>query len=169
MLFEKYVDATTDKVQSLACRPVWKNNSPTPAKMARNAVYAGFFLNEIPADLNFPDDAQTLQSMVPLYVGPQSEITGGRVQIETSIFAQPEVMAATHRFLIVWGWVEYNDVIEGTPRHRSEFSAEVEIMGDPTDKETLIRWQFYRLHNGADEDALKRPCTNKRGELIQTS
>ncbi len=64
----------------------------------------------------------------PRYFGPKSIVDGYRAIIPTS-----ELSAAhqDHMFVYVWGWLDYDDGFDGTPRRRTEFAYEVIVRGDP--------------------------------------
>jgi hypothetical protein len=54
-----------------------------------------------------------------------------------------KVVAKTYR-LFVWGWIDYDDVFEGTPRRRTEFCFDVEADERPDGGDTCIRFSPVR-------------------------
>lgn len=57
-----------------------------------------------------------------------------------------------------WGWADYNDVLTGTDRHRTEFCFEIDVRTDPMKgPSAIIGFRPTTKHNGADEDCLYKP------------
>ena len=64
------------------------------------------------------------------------------------------------KHMFVWGWAEYDDVFEGTRRHRTEFCNEIVAVGDLNDYlKTSFNFPIYSRHNGADADCMKSAQT----------
>jgi hypothetical protein len=59
----------------------------------------------------------------------------------------------------LWGWAEYNDIFEGTPRHRTEFCADVLVSPDQKAADFGITLAVCPKYNGADDEAMKKPIT----------
>jgi hypothetical protein len=64
-----------------------------------------------------------------------------------------EAIIAGTQHLYVWGWAEYDDVFEGTPRHRTEFCHKWSVGGDPRNPTRVShRYAVHDKYNGADEE-----------------
>jgi hypothetical protein len=66
--------------------------------------------------------------------------------------------------VFLYGWVEYDDVFEGTPRHRTEYCTQIVVEGDvtihtlpgnPEQPHVPFRYQGHKKHNGADEECIR--------------
>jgi hypothetical protein len=64
------------------------------------------------------------------------------------------VNAARKIKIWVWGWVEYGDVFVDTPRHRTEFCAELSVNGLPG-HQCFYGLRIHSKHNAADHDCMK--------------
>lgn len=63
-------------------------------------------------------------------------------------------------YLYVWGWCEYDDIFEDTPRHRTEicyFLRPIQRHSDRDDgmHRALMAFTNHHRHNGADDDCMK--------------
>jgi hypothetical protein len=133
----------------------WENAGQTPTRnMTTNSNWASFE-TDIPGDFQFPDDPLRAIGLL----GPrQTQELKPRQPLPIDILSQ----AAERKIKIyVWGWVEYDDVFAGTPRHRTEFAAELTVHGLPgvVCHYTL---QVYPKHNGADDDCMKPAQTPRK-------
>jgi hypothetical protein len=126
--------------------PQWGNSGTTPTKDMLNWVSWKKFKGTIPADYGFPDlgdDGKPMTSPVkgtPLFVGPGATIYGQGFYIPRSMV---EEVARGDSQYFVWGWAEYNDVFEGTRRHRTKFCNEVKFDQtglDPGGKPVFSIW-----------------------------
>lgn len=73
------------------------------------------------------------------------------------------VQAGTHR-LYMWGWADYNDIFEGTERHRTEFSAEILITGSLSDTVPGLAFVTLTKYNGSDRETMKKPKPYPRSQ-----
>ena len=62
--------------------------------------------------------------------------------------------------VLVWGWVEYDEVFGNSRRHRTEFCYQLVVTGSPA---SWVGFSQYRAFNGADEDCTKKPTPLARG------
>jgi len=105
---------------------------------------------ELPDDFSFPDGEIS-----------ESAAIGAR-----GIFGTPgffvaiadvkRVIAKTKR-LYFWGWIDYDDVFDDTPRHRTEFCFDVSPDEVEDRGQTYMRFPAHGRYNGADGDCVRRP------------
>ena len=74
----------------------------------------------MPTDFTFPDigTVQMRQGEIPARATGNATIEG----IRPEVFVDAEHNRSR---IYVWGWITYNDVFKGTPRHLTEFCDEV--------------------------------------------
>ena len=137
--------------------PKWKNSGSTPAMQFRNWANWKIFPNGPPHGYTWPDlDASGKPLPIPdngtiTFIGPKATIYAESLKIPISTMEQ--VRAGKQR-LFLWGWSEYNDILGGTPRHRTEFCNEVTVtdLGKDSKGEATIAASFahHRTHNTAN-------------------
>jgi hypothetical protein len=67
----------------------------------------------------------------------------------------------------MWGWVEYDDVFDDTPRRRTEYCFRIARVTPPISNVT-IEWRAHHQHNGMDEECQPdRWQTTKGGVFIE--
>lgn len=147
LVFDGLEDETLG-IGRILLKPSWKNAGQTPT---RNAVCGGWYMlteDDLPADFSYSDDPNRDGGRFSLGPGCREEFSGPTI-------TEAEAIAASGKMhLYVWGWVEYNDVFEDTPRWRTEY---------------CVRWipqrgggrltALHGPHNGTDAECLKRPST----------
>lgn len=70
-------------------------------------------------------------------------------------------------YLYFYGWCEYDDVFQGTSRHRTEFCLKlvpIQRLSDAVEgaKRSAVTLRYHPEHNGADNDCLKPIKTGSR-------
>lgn len=154
-----YVDLEKIEVQwasneSAAVNVFWRNSGQTPIRRARTIINLRVDSENLADNFDFPDltgeevGAISLGSNQSRGVFPNTRIT--RAQIAN--------VGNGTLFINVWGWIEYNDVFEGSPRHRTEFSSRLSVLavGQPAQ----YTWAGGDgPFNGADEDCYRKPTT----------
>ena len=65
---------------------------------------------------------------------------------------------------LIYGWTEYADIFEGTPRRRTEFCVKIEVVGDPHHipqpqerTPSVLGFVAYGPYNAIDEDCFYKP------------
>jgi hypothetical protein len=139
-------------------RPRWENSGTTPARRVSNHVSCGIFQNAPPSTFTYPDVWPAPQEpFVTFLIGPRAAVHGEEVTIPVSWLQQTQ--AGTAR-VYIWGWIEYDDALSGTRRHRTEFCMWIDPQDDPTVASiTTLTGRYWGPHNGADDDCLKQPQT----------
>ena len=61
-----------------------------------------------------------------------------------------------------WGWVEYDDVFEGTSRHRTEFCFWVERVRFPQTGAMAMGLRPHSRFSAVDRDCLRPPEPDKQ-------
>ena len=90
-------------------------------------------------------------------VGPRATALAPLLDIESSVLRQVRDLQGR---VLVWGWVEYDEVFGNSPRHRTEFCYQLVVTGSPA---SWVGFSQYRAFNGADEDCTKKPTPLTRG------
>ncbi|MEO5758421.1 MAG: hypothetical protein ABIQ51_16345 [Mesorhizobium sp.] len=133
--------------------PVWRNTGNTPIKNAISKVNAwvGTDVGPLPKDFDYPDYNGPPAKIV---IGPQGTMHGLHlpIPIETMVKIREKTAHA-----YIWGWIEYSDIFPDTPRHRSEFCLEIEVIANPIHKEFQPRYANIGPFNGTDEDCYRQP------------
>ena len=114
------------------------------------------FAEGIPSGFSFPDmwDPRELNEYSVISVGPQSSLKGRTISIPTEAMIEA---AEERQRIFIWGWAEYDEVFPNAPRHRTEFCAEIKVMGNPkTPDFNNFTLSFERQHNGVDEECGQR-------------
>lgn len=108
----------------------------------------------MPKGFDYPDLKTEEPSKVSLGAGQeQSVFTKQRIIANDVARIEPGI-----NFINAWGWIEYSDVFEGTPRHRTEFSAVLAILGGAAGQKQTV-WEQTGPFNGADGDCYRQPTT----------
>lgn len=136
---------------------LWKNNGTTPGRRVRVKTNVATLRDQLPPNFEFEDHTPTTTESPSLAIGPQCERkAAGFVPISNLI----AVWRKAER-LYVWGWVEYSDVFEDAPRHRTEACFELVILSNPdTPSGFRLDAPHWKVFNGADEDCLHQPKTH---------
>jgi hypothetical protein len=145
-------DGSTTKRKPIAYKigALIENSGSTPTRGMRTCIsFRRFGDDGPPADFQYPDGPDSLPLPAPV-VGGRSEIASAPMP-----FVAADLAAGN---LYIWGWIEYSDVYENTPRHRTEFCVRVVVVGVDEDNDEL-RLQFspFGPFNGAESDCMRKP------------
>jgi hypothetical protein len=119
----------------------WHNVGNTPTKEMIAAV-AGQTAEKPPSQASALPDANVRRQ--PAIVGPNAVISSAYVNLPIGLVADILHRRAYYLFA---GWAEYNDVFDGTPRHRVEFCYWLEFEGDPEAQRLEARFRVHGKHN----------------------
>ena len=141
---------------------VWKNGGDTPARnMLVNFNYKEF-LGAMPKNFDFPDAASQ-----PCLIGPKAEIPGNSLVLHRDVLDR--LGRGSHK-LYLWGWAEYKDVFDGTPRRRTEFCFELRMNSDPSSGGMYHSFIPHPRHNGSTMNAcVVQKLTSDRNSLPDES
>jgi hypothetical protein len=140
--------------------PVWENSGSTRTKRLFMDSSWRSFSPDMPDDFDFPSWTTALPQ--PIMLGPKATTWGGECTIPINILLAANKGECK---IYLWGSVEYNDVFEGTPRHRTEYCVEVRVTGNPhlyqDGGQPLVPF-IYRgnpRHNGAEDECFHKLTT----------
>jgi hypothetical protein len=119
----------------------WHNVGGTPTRDMVAAV-AGLATEKPPSQTSALPRTDVRRQ--PLIVGPNAAVSSAYVNLPVGLVAD----VLQHRaYYLFAGWAEYNDVFEGTPRHRVEFCYWVEFEGKPEAGRLEARFHLHGRHN----------------------
>ncbi len=146
-LINPAINSKTDKVEQWNTGVRWKNSGTTPTKNLRLHITLAVFDNPMPEDFAFPTGPVP---DVHVLIAPGGTIDSAVLSIDLE---QMEGVHEGTKHLYVWGWAEYDDVFDGTPRHRTEFCYKWHVGGNIRSKDKYAtRYNLHLRHNGADEE-----------------
>ncbi|MGH9671056.1 MAG: hypothetical protein ACRD3A_13205 [Terriglobales bacterium] len=135
-------DSTVGRAWDIRLKVTNDGNTPTVGlRMRANWHWQGGVL---PDDYSFSDLGQGGPEH-PLRIMPKSHIFTQSLEIPKEIM--DKVKRKEYR-LYFYGWAEYSDVFDGTPRHRTTFCHEGSVV-ETSEGHTLVLISFPR-HNEAD-------------------
>ena len=137
-------------IQSYRISGMLENGGPTPIRNGFVNINHALRAGGLPADFNFPDGEKTERATIGakgLFHTP-----GFFIQI-----SDVQTVVAKNNRLFVWGWIDYNDVFEGTERRRTEFCFEIEADERTNGGDFYMRFYPYSRFNGADGDCMRKP------------
>ena len=108
-------------------------------------------MNDLPKDFDYPDVGAEGIETEKSTIGP-----GQYIQMTIGVsLADAQAVMRQERSLFVWGWIEYDDIFENTPRRRTEVCVQVEVNADCRSCTPTV----VGLFNGADDDCHHKPKT----------
>jgi hypothetical protein len=128
---------------------VWENNGTTQTKSMRTLRMLKEFDSEIPDDFDYPDDPEAKAGSAS--IGPRGTLSGAPVTLSSEMLTK---IASNKRHLLVWGWIEYDDIFPDTKRHRTEFAVEIKVAA--AEGGYSVAPVARRNFNGADEECGSR-------------
>ncbi|MGB7913455.1 MAG: hypothetical protein WCF59_14665 [Desulfobaccales bacterium] len=125
---------------------VLENTGETPVKHMMCSFDYISFPSDIPPDFEFPDTGK-----------PGYGIIGRKATLDIRVLMPFTVFKDTfdkkYRTYI-YGWVDYNDVLPNTPRHRTEFCHEIIF---PKTGSRTFNFNIYGKYNGSDDECNSKP------------
>lgn len=121
-----------------------ENQGSTPAAHMFNQSVARLLVKSDGISFDYGSSLSPYVTGVPAAIGLRSEIT-----TDKQIFSAAQIKAVADKTadLFLCGWVEYNDVFEGTPRHGVEWCLKVCIEGNLKPGECQARFDIHDQHN----------------------
>jgi len=165
-VINRIIDASSGRVSEYRFIPQWKNGGQTPAVKIVTVLSAKFFdKSGMPPDFDFPDNVQPIEGRTQgNMAGPGFPFFGPYADLQAVTLY--EVMKQWR--LYIWTWVEYSDVFPGTDRHRTEWCAELTLIGDPRDARptpnAIFNLGVIDRFNGMDETCFRKAGTKARVE-----
>lgn len=127
-----------------------ENGGATPTRKAIINVNHELRDTALPSNFTFPDGELTENAAI----GPGG--TYGTPGFFVSI-ADIRKIIAKEKKLYVWGWIDYNDVFDDTPRHRTEFCFDISPDEVPDGTNLYMRFPTHGRYNGIDGDCVRQP------------
>ncbi|HEY1706877.1 MAG TPA: hypothetical protein VGG10_01330 [Rhizomicrobium sp.] len=136
---------------------VWKNTGQTPAYRAVTRIVSKQFTGDLDPNFDFPDGG----SVVPGAPGDTVIGPGGELESHLRFPVDKLQRAQKGKYNIyIWGWIEYDDVFDDSPRRRTETCIRLDIIGDPIEPANCTIEQVFKgPFNGADEYCYRQPQT----------
>ncbi|MCW6512849.1 hypothetical protein [Lichenifustis flavocetrariae] len=145
----------------------WRNSGNRPPRAMVGCTSYCLFPEMIEPEFSFPDlpvDPQIPRSG-KIFVAPQTSIRGAMIRVPVSDMI---AIAEGRKYLMIWGWVEYDDGFEDTPRRRSEFAAIVTMLGKATEANAAhANIRMHPRHNGTDDECTNPIVTARGGADLQ--
>jgi hypothetical protein len=142
----------TEEVVKWVFFAVWKNSGKTPTRRGLSVVNKWHAVNkgDLPNRFDFPD-----------YASPERIIIGPNATMHSSAFEftveELDQIRSGFAKCYIWGWIDYNDVFEGTERHRSEFCFEIVVTGNPIYRAGGFLYPRRGPFNGFDDECMRKP------------
>ncbi|MFM0196939.1 hypothetical protein PQQ65_27930 [Paraburkholderia strydomiana] len=134
---------------------IYENSGSAPTRDMRNYVNWTYFRDGVPDNFDFPDLSPSgVASTAKLLAGPKQTITAQMHDIPVHLIAAAK---AGEGVVLIWGWVEYRDVLGGRALHRTEYCSYVVADGDPRAPNCQFSFPVYERHNNADKDCEHKP------------
>jgi len=129
----------------------WRNSGTTPTRRMQSCVYDTVFVyKKLLEDFAYPDN----RGHEDLVIFPRATMHSRPLRIDPEYFALAQ---SGHAEIFIWGWADYDDFFEGTPRRRVEFCLAVEAIGDPKSAECKFVFHKHGPFNGHDGDCHREP------------
>lgn len=133
-------------MNNLRINIVWGNGGKTPTKNLLHNINWWHYEEGLPNNFDYPD--RTHARPATGLIGPGATLHSTHVDIPLGLMDR---VARRFTHVYVWGWVEYDDVIDGSSRHRTEACVEMLKDGD------LVSFYPRGNFNGADNDCYRPP------------
>jgi hypothetical protein len=150
------VKGSEGNVTEFVISVLWENSGLTPTHHLLSYISGkAFGPDGVPDDYPFPDiqiGSPEGGGLVPFTLGPKGLVEGGRARIPVD---KAQALIQQQSRLYIWGWCEYDDILPGLDRHRTELCYEVVMRGRVPD--TVIDWRVHNKHNGADDECMHKP------------
>jgi len=123
------------------------NGGNTPTKNLLHNINWAVFDKPLADDFDFPDKPYGKPSVG--MIGPNADLYSEYVDIPTDLVNYQ--VANSQQHVYIWGWVNYDDVIDKTTRHRTEYCTEVKKHG------TFMGFMPHAKFNGFDDECFRSP------------
>ena len=169
------IKGSTNEVIDWTFYAILENAGSTPTRYMYMHTNWYYFVGGMPENFDFRDLATGQVERVPITMGPKGSTWSAECEVPID-----KILAAKNNEgnLFIWGWLEYDDIFEGTPRHRTEYCFEVKVPGVPTifradgnpeGAHVPFRYQGYKKHNGTDEECMNPIKTGSPKNPLQTA
>lgn len=107
----------------------WENSGDTPTKKMRTHVEVQLRDAEIPDNFDFRYETTKIARGI---IGPKSSITSGEFPSEGITPEDMDAVMQGTKFLYIWGWVKYFDVLSDSTEHITRFFCFINPLGTPS-------------------------------------
>jgi hypothetical protein len=170
----------TGKISGYNISCVFENSGTTPTRHSYARMNWMRFPNPqykegLSHNFDFPELAQLPPSGVPahdafpkmsaFFIGPRTRISPVQLFIPTPMLVS--VYQSAQCQLLIWGWIEYDDIFEDSKRHRTEFAFTTVLENDPANPGVgglRVRRKLHYKYNGADEERTQQLRTLTKRE-----
>lgn len=152
--------AMGDGVEFWRITPVFENSGNTATKRMMSVHSAELRSSNLPKDFDYRDVAFP-DPTKPAFIS--RDIIGPRAQLRGAPYILPlaevQAIARGEKVFVIWGWIDYDDVFEGTKRHRFEYCYKLSILLDPSNPKNTdaLALGLYGPYNGVDEQCRYDP------------
>jgi hypothetical protein len=136
--------------------PNWANSGKTPARRIRLNFNMEAFGPELPDKFDFPDSRKPRHGVL----GPNTEMLTTGIVIRGDEFYR---LAQDKSTVLIWGWIDYDDVFPDTKRHRTEFCLQVAVRVEQNGT-AIVGFPVYRRFNGFDDECMRKPEPYETGK-----
>ena len=140
---------------STEIQPVWQNVGRTPTLGALAQNNFSLAPTGIPDDFDFPD-TNTAGDPYPNSLGAGQTLAVRGPTVSSHDWGE---IREGRLVCDVWGWIEYNDVLDDVVRHRAEYSARLYIQSGNNGGDGFWYFLNHAEHNGAEHDCFHTPKT----------
>ena len=149
-------------IHSYRISAIVENGGQTPTRKTLININHALRDTGSPSDFDFPDGKVT-----------ETAAIGARGTFGTPGFFIPiseiQQVSAKAKKLYFWGWIDYDDVFDGTPRHRTEFCFDVTADEMLDRGQTYMRFPAHGRYNGADGDWVRKPRRYEDQRAVSTA
>jgi Protein of unknown function (DUF2934) len=150
--WEFIIDRATQTISKWRFIPIWQNNGNTPTKYTVNRVNFAAFENPIDLGFDFPELGNPQVGHTT--IGPRAIMHAAHIDVSADVL---EKVNNGEAYTYIWGWADYNDILPGTSRHRTEFCFEIAVNGDPRTENCQFLFRQHPQYNGIDDECLRKP------------
>jgi hypothetical protein len=145
-------DKSTHTITKWRFIPIWQNNGNTPTKYMVNRV--NFAACEKAIDLGFDFPELGNPQVGHTTIGPRAIMHAAHIDVSAEVL---EKVNNREAYAYIWGWADYNDILPGTSRHRTEFCFEIVVNGDLRAENCQFFFRQHPQYNGIDNECLREP------------
>ena len=154
--FDNFATAANDRVIAWTFRAYIKNTGNSEAINFRNHINLTIRNDDLPDNFTYPDIASTRPAAGSVITAKQeNQFLSFVIEIDHAL-----AIYRGDRRMFFYGWLEYDDVFEGTKRHRTEFCYKIGFPNDPlntTFHKPMSFDPYGTRYNHIDKDCLYAP------------
>ena len=156
--FDTEVGVDAEGTQVLSISTIFENSGTTLTRHLIQHGNMGLVVGNLPTNFDFPD-VETGTDPSRFVIGPKA--SGGSAAFSIPLAALEGVKKGELNFFL-WGWAEYDDIFQGTPRHRTEYCFQLTaIIGAISQRN--FEYRAYEKHNGMDEECAPESWRTRKG------